>query len=130
MTSARLEPPDHWGISGKLVPFSGQHCLTLVRLGARCPMARMRFASSSDSRSNGRNCATGAPLRAMIIVSPDSTRSIISKRRALATAMPIVLFMSSSLPKLNSADKWDYDAYCAEDVAPMNRGFTRVFFAI
>jgi len=68
---------DHCGISGKLVPFGGQYCLALFRLGTRCPMARLRFASSSSSRSNGRNCATGTPLRAMIIVSPNSTQSII-----------------------------------------------------
>ncbi len=88
------------------MPFSGQYCWALFRLGTRCPMARLRFASASNSRSNGRNCATDTPLRTMIIVSPNSTRSIISKRRVLATAMPIVLFISPSLPKLNSPDKW------------------------
>jgi hypothetical protein len=88
------------------VPFGGQYRLALCRLRTSCPMDRVRFASSSRSRSNGRSCVTGTPLRAMIIVSPNSTRSIISKRRVLATAMPIVLFMPPSLPKLNSPDKW------------------------
>jgi hypothetical protein len=77
----------------KLAPLGGQDSLPRFRLATRSPIARIRFtASSGDTFPSGRSSATGAPLRAIIIVSPDYTRSITSESRAFASAIPIVLF--------------------------------------
>lgn len=65
-----------------------------LRLATRSAIARIFAAvSAGDGVRTGRTSAIGLPLRAMMIVSPDSTRSINSERRAFASASPMVMLM-------------------------------------